>query len=441
MVTVLNVSPSFVPVGGMPIQGDEINTLGITRIRVSFSDPGYDNPLNLNPAIPPAVGDPLAESFTYIVDWGDGTIDTIMVSDMIGGAVVVNAQTTVIASNRTSGSASVLTTGSFEVQHRYLGPPDPLNPTADIVITLTLLDDNGGSVEASVAVGNPGIETTMVAIDTTPQVPRLEFAPPAPPEALLDQQSSSVQGFQSTTVRVAGGELTATSERYLVLVVISPDGEESEPYLLKDEALLDLRGFFATLPENRYRIYLVRTDNIDSWRLVIEVSVRRYYDRALRQWRGRIVDPNDVSEGTRDRPPTSEAPVDAVPLEENPLLEPLSKAADPAAGEPQPGHAERQPGANEAAAVPPPPGPEPRFLRWSLPLAAGLALAAGSGDWSQRLEAALRQADQRAWQRLRRIARARRPAGSASTGGIDSPIVPREYNEAHCSSGVARELR
>ena len=112
-------------------------------------------------------------------------------------------------------------------------------------------------------------------------------------------------------MRVASGESSVASERYLVLVVVSPDGEELERYRVKDEALQDLRGLFATLPENRYRIYLVRTEN-NSWRLVIEVTVRHYYDRALRAWRGRIVDPADISEGTRDRPP-AQSPRRAVP--------------------------------------------------------------------------------------------------------------------------------
>ena len=56
-----------------------------------------------------------------------------------------------------------------------------------------------------------------------------------------------------------------------------------------------MRGLFATLPDNRYKIFLVRTDN-NSRRLVMDVFVRR----------GRVIDPSDESEGTRDRPPTAE---------------------------------------------------------------------------------------------------------------------------------------
>ena len=38
----------------------------------TFSDPGFDNPLNPNPAMPPGITDPLHESFTYDINWGDG---------------------------------------------------------------------------------------------------------------------------------------------------------------------------------------------------------------------------------------------------------------------------------------------------------------------------------------------------------------------------------
>jgi hypothetical protein len=246
-------------------------------------------------------------------------------------------------------------------------------------------------------------------------VPRLDFVPQQPLQSLLDLGSTTFQGVQTTTIRVVTSEGAVTSERYLVLVVVSPDGKEIESHLIKDEALLDLQAFFAKLPENHYKIYLVRTET-NTRRLVIDVFVRRYFDRVLREWRGRIVDPNDVSEGTRDKPPTSESalPVDnAVPLDENPLLEPLSQNGQ-TERDSQLAKCETSAAANEAPS--PPFGrelraerqpPAPRFSRWSAPLA-GLALGTASGrSWSQRLEAALGQADERAWQRLRRVGRQR----------------------------------
>ena len=98
--------------------------------------------------------------------------------------------------------------------------------------------------------------------------------------------------MQSSQATTAHNELAATSDRYFELIVVSPDGEEIEHYRLSDEALKDMRGFFATLPDNRYKIVLIRSDN-NSRRLVFDVYVRR----------GRVIDPSDQSEGTRDRPP------------------------------------------------------------------------------------------------------------------------------------------
>ncbi len=120
-VTVHNVTPSIV----LPLEGDQVNTGGFTKIRLSFSDPGYDNPLN---PTPPPNGSQTQESFTYLVNWGDGTTDTITVVNVSGTPQVINSQTSVLSSNRTSGSEGVLTTAGMEVQHKYSGPPDPLNP-------------------------------------------------------------------------------------------------------------------------------------------------------------------------------------------------------------------------------------------------------------------------------------------------------------------------
>ena len=38
----------------------------------TFTDPGFDNSLNPNAAVPPNITDPLHESFTYDINWGDG---------------------------------------------------------------------------------------------------------------------------------------------------------------------------------------------------------------------------------------------------------------------------------------------------------------------------------------------------------------------------------
>ena len=113
---------------------------------------------------------------TYTVDWGDGHVETFQLSLLNPGLPAgVNGLTTLVGSTRASGNATTLTTGSAAVQHTYLGPPDPLHPTADITITLTVYDDDGGNVTDFIAVGNPGITGDAVAIDTTPDVPRLDL--------------------------------------------------------------------------------------------------------------------------------------------------------------------------------------------------------------------------------------------------------------------------
>ena len=70
-VTVANKNPVVsAPNGNQTIsEGDTVtfNNLAI------FTDAGFDNPANPNSAVPPNITDPLRESFTYDINWGDGT--------------------------------------------------------------------------------------------------------------------------------------------------------------------------------------------------------------------------------------------------------------------------------------------------------------------------------------------------------------------------------
>jgi hypothetical protein len=276
------------------------------------------------------------------------------------------------------------------------------------VITVTLQDDNGGTVNQSVKISNPGIQTVNVAIDTTPQVPRLVLANVQLPPVILNQTSAAPQSLQSTEARVVRGEVMATSDRYLELVVISPDGMETERYRLSDEALLDLRGLFSTLPDGRYKVFLKHTDN-NSSRLVMDVFVRR----------GRVIDPSDASEGTRDRPPSSDATEQnngqqngaqqnggqQVPLNANPLLKAVPGPGGPAAANEsgRPANEAMQPSANVVSDAEEPVRSR-ASIRWILPLA-GLGLVASRESWSERVGAALEKADENAWERLRRAGR------------------------------------
>ena len=186
--------------------------------------------------------------------------------------------------------------------------------SADIRIDVTIVDDNNGTVTDFILVSNPGIDTVNVAIDTTPDIARLEVFLPEADEVFLGDQNSFAAALQQGSGRVVTSDVLIGSDRYLELEVVAPDGKVISTHRIRDEALIDLRAFFASLPDNHYRIFLVRTDN-NSRRLIMDVYVRR----------GRVIDPSDDSEGTRDRPPTSEEiqQVDPVPLEENPNLEPV----------------------------------------------------------------------------------------------------------------------
>ena len=100
---------------------------------------------------------------------------------------------------------------------------------------------------------------------------------------------------QNTLQGAASGETKATADRYIELRVIDAEGKEGPGYRLRPEVLQDLPGLFRSLPDNHYALYVVNME-INTPRLVIEVYVRN----------GKLIDPGDDSEGTRDRPPTDE---------------------------------------------------------------------------------------------------------------------------------------
>jgi hypothetical protein len=218
----------------------------------------------------------------------------------------------------------------------------------------------------------------------------LEYIPQPMVQVILDGQRTTLQSLQTTDTHIARSELTVTSDRYLELVVVSPEGIETLRYRLRDEALADLRGLIITLPENHYRIYLFRTAN-NSRRLVLEVYVRR----------GRIVDPADVSEGTRDTPPTEgDQQIPVRSLKDNPFIEEPNQSKpeamiNPAAPVEQASIDNIQPATVTARLS---------RLRWAVPVAA-LGLVSRRGSWSREVDAAFDRADDRAWNRLRRAGR------------------------------------
>jgi hypothetical protein len=242
-VTVNNVDPTL-----MTLNGTDIDRLGDTTLSGSFFDPG-------------------ADTFIVLIDWQDGSVEQVP----LGGS----------------------TPQDFSVTHHYFGPPDPLNPAADVDIQIRLLDDDLGFDTGLVSVSNTGDGTRPVRIDTTPQVPRLVFPKLVVAESLLESNAVNLEIGGGTDLSSAVGDTKATGEHYFLLRVFTPQGEQGAGYRLKADSLQDLPGLFRTLPDNHYAIYLVRPET-GTLRLVLEVNVRN----------GKVIDTGDDSEGARDRPPT-----------------------------------------------------------------------------------------------------------------------------------------
>ena len=336
---VINVDPTL-----EPITATDVNTKGETTLTIEFADPG-------------------TEVLTVWVDWGD--------------------KLDLPPAQRFVPETFVLGPGSHNLSllHTYAGPPDPLHPAADIILSVFIRDDDfgqplvvglGQSETHSVAISNPGLGTTPVVIDTTPQVPRLVF-PKQEDVIFFGEGSSSTEGSSQTTeLQTAVGDTKSATDRYLELRVIdSATGEQGEGYRLKSEVLNDLPGLFKTLPDNRYAIYLVRTET-NTRRLVIEVYVRN----------GKLIDPGDDSEGTRDRPPTEEAAqeIETPKLEVEPEEAPILNPALP-----------------EAIDV----GQQSTQMLLGTTLVGFVASQSGR-RWADRIDRALATADAKKWQALRR---------------------------------------
>ena len=518
IVNVDNVAPTLTPPGVQPVfQINEGQTVTIPDFG-TFTDPAFNNPLNTGN---PANGGEVAETFSYTVDWGDGTVETFTPTSTNGGENVLTAgslggashfyadnpdggnvyQVVVTLSDDDEGTAqriidvtvlnvaptlSPLTATdvnpqgfttlnlfftdpgadqyrvlvdwgdnlnvanpqerfeiidiqpipdgagghSYTITHQYLGPPNPLNPAADITISVKIWDDElvasslnvpeavqpvtdpGESNVEIVVIGNFGTGSNdPVFIDTTPQVPMLTISERPADTVVVVDANTSVAVTTAGEISGAGGESVVTGERYLELKVINPDGTESEEGVpLSDRWLNNLPGLFRKLPDNHYAIYLVQAET-DVRRLVIDVFVRN----------GKLIDPGDDSEGARDRPPTDEAS-NASSTEA--LKEALGD--DQSVGEenlpPQSSlnHAEpwmptlSAPGASSVANV----NFEARTARSGAALRYGRALAgvavglaAANTSWRRQVDKALAEAKPGRWKRLRTAGywRRRRP--------------------------------
>jgi PKD repeat protein/methionine-rich copper-binding protein CopC len=309
-VTVFNVNPTL-----NPITATDVTSGGQTTLQLQFSDPG-------------------ADSFEVLVDWGD-KLD--LPPDQRFVVETVHAGPT---------------PQSFTLTHTYTGPPDPLHPAADIIISVKIRDDDfgtpgvlaiGESNLEVVAIENPGVTDKLIRIDTSPKVPVLTFPVRTETGVVVAGNQIVVDSDNEDEIEGSAGEAQATSERYLQLTIINPDGTEGPSFRLPQEVLGNLAGLFRNLPDNHYKIFLVQGET-QVKRLVIEVFVRD----------GRLIDPGDDSQGARDKPPTDESTLTPatgnISPEEAAAIEQAIDAVDTAPASPA------APATDDGAFAPLPPG-------------------------------------------------------------------------------------
>jgi PKD repeat protein len=126
-VTVNNVAPTVVVA---PRQVDEGALLSIPNI-AQFTDPGFDNPLNL--------GGETTEQFSYTIDWGDG-------SPGEAGVPTIDVP----------GSPGLPTQGSFDGSHIYAD-------NGVYKVTITVADDDGGVTVTQFEVTVNNVAPSVVA--------------------------------------------------------------------------------------------------------------------------------------------------------------------------------------------------------------------------------------------------------------------------------------
>ncbi|MDX1967825.1 MAG: hypothetical protein SFV23_11685 [Planctomycetaceae bacterium] len=246
---------------------------------------------------------PLEVGTVVMINWGDGTIETFVVTD--------EGQTTLV------------------FNHQYVGPPNPANPAADIPIRITVINPAftsgaapsptegavlvrnapyvpnirfaaGGEVLSPVQVGDlnqttvfgvlktPGDGLASFAFDLTPPVVPLVFPQPSTPDAsLLSVPQPPAQANMVDSATAQAEELQG-DVRVVLLEIIGPDGAVQQTVTLSEDVLDDIDPVVEELPDGRYR-FLLREPGESQTRLLQMVEVRE----------GKIADELDSS---LDRP-------------------------------------------------------------------------------------------------------------------------------------------
>lgn len=384
---VLNIDPVLNPIA--QVDATDVDTNGETFVTITFTEVGADH-------------------LSIYVDWGDIRDEG---DPFLRGEKTFVEETPIMIVGPIVPMDSITGAGTYTamLSHKYDGPPNPLSPAADIEIRVYVIDDDfnfaaaGGQVDGTlefqpitqpgrsqlraVSISNSGTGTAPVVIDTTPQVPRLTFPQQEESTFFVGASVGDEGGSQTADLRTAVGDTKSTTDSYLELRVIDPvTGEASEGFRLKPEVLKDLPGLFSTLPDNHYAIYLVRTET-NTERLVIEVYVRN----------GKVIDPGDDSEGTRDRPPTNEST--EVTTDEE-ISEPkLDGPGGREASDPEEDSDDTSGPELEDAAVSDFGKRRLRLLLGSTLV--GLAASQAGRSWAERIDQALVMADAKKWRRLR----------------------------------------
>jgi methionine-rich copper-binding protein CopC len=121
-------------------EGDTLNIPGLG----TFTDPGFDNPLNAGNS---ANGGETEETFSYTIDWGDGS----------------ELEEFDESTTRTPGGAGVPTSGTLVGSHRYLDNDVDNKYT----ITVTLTDDDGGVAVKSFEITVLNVNPTLQPVTAT----------------------------------------------------------------------------------------------------------------------------------------------------------------------------------------------------------------------------------------------------------------------------------